>query len=97
MFAGLGLHLAAAACPAGWKPSPTSTDAASAPRCFLVPPERSTSLRGCVDRCARHGGAPACLGSQEETGFVTAEVAAPLPCPCLEATTSPITLAALTT
>ena len=62
------------ACPSGWKASPSPADGASEPRCFLVPPERSTSLRGCVERCARHGGAPACLASQEETDFVTGEV-----------------------
>ncbi len=82
----LDIPLAAPACPTGgWKSSPSPTDAASGPRCFLVPSERSTSLRGCVDHCVRHGGAPACLGSQEETDFVTEEVAAPLPRPCPEA------------
>ena len=70
------LPLAAPACPSGWKASPSPADGASEPRCFLVPPERSTSLRGCVERCARHGGAPACLASQEETDFVTGEVPA---------------------
>lgn len=70
------LPLAAPACPSGWKASASPADAASEPRCFLVPPERSTSLRGCVARCARHGGAPACLASQEETDLVTGEVPA---------------------
>ena len=70
------LPLAVHACPSGWKASPSPADGASEPRCFLVPPERSTSLRGCVERCARHGGAPACLASQEETDFVTGEVPA---------------------
>ena len=68
------LPLAAPACPSGWKASPSPADGTSEPRCFLVPPERSTSLRGCVERCARHGGAPACLASQDETDFVTGEV-----------------------
>ena len=68
------LPLAVPACPSGWKASPSPADGTSEPRCFLVPPERSTSLRGCVERCARHGGAPACLASQEETDFVTGEV-----------------------
>ena len=65
---------AAAACPTGWTPSPTN--AAWGPRCYLVPPERSTSLSRCVDLCEEHGGIPACIGSAEENDFVTAEFAA---------------------
>jgi len=99
------LPLAATACPSGWKASASPADAASEPRCFLVPPERSTSLRGCVARCARHGGAPACLASQEETDFVTGEVLAlhraeahDPPNNCLSvSTTLCITVAALAT
>ena len=55
---------AATACPADWTPSPTR--AAWGPRCYLVPPERSTSLSRCVELCEEHGGAPACIGSAEE-------------------------------
>ena len=57
---------AAPTCPAGWTPSPPN--AAWGPRCFLVPPERSTSLSHCVDLCAKdeRGGIPACIGSAEE-------------------------------
>ena len=66
----LFLPLAATACPTGWTPSPVSTT------CFLVPPERSTSLFRCVDLCEEHGGTPACIGSAEENYFVTAELAA---------------------
>ena len=40
----------ATACPTGWTPSPASAS------CFLVPPERSTSLFRCVDLCEEHGG-----------------------------------------
>ena len=65
---------AAPTCPAGWTPSPVN--AAWGPRCFLVPPERSTSLFRCVDLCGEHGGIPACIGSAEENNFVTAELAA---------------------
>ena len=66
----LFLPLAATACPIGWIPSPNTGT------CFLVPPERSTSLFRCVDLCNKHGGAPACIGSAEENAFVTAELAA---------------------
>ena len=67
---------AAPTCPAGWTPSPPN--AAWGPRCFLVPPERSTSLSRCVYLCAKdeRGGIPACIGSAEENNFVTAELAA---------------------
>ena len=58
---------AATACPTGWTPSPASAS------CFLVPPERSTSLFRCVDLCKEHGGSPACIGSAEENDFVTAK------------------------
>ena len=60
---------APAVCPTGWTPSPVSAT------CFLVPPERSTSLVRCVDLCEEHGGTPACVGSAEENDFVTAELA----------------------
>ena len=53
----LFLPLAATACPIGWTPSPTS--ATWGPRCYLVPPERSTSLFRCVELCKEHGAAPA--------------------------------------
>jgi hypothetical protein len=66
----LFLPLTATACPAGWTPSPTS--ATWGPRCYLVPPERSTSLFRCVELCEAHGGAPACIGSAEENALVTA-------------------------
>ena len=66
----LSLPLAATACPAGWTPLPASAS------CFLAPPERSTSLFRCVDLCEEHGGTPACIGSAEENGIVTAELAA---------------------
>eukprot|EP00964_Phaeocystis_antarctica_P076999 scaffold47696_cov72-Phaeocystis_antarctica.AAC.4 len=66
----LFLPLAAAACPTGWTPSPVSAT------CFIVPPERSTSLFRCVDLCKEHGGTPACISSAEENDFVTAELAA---------------------
>ena len=46
-------------CPTGWTPSPAN--AAWGLRCYLVPPERSTSLFRCVDLCGEHGGIPACL------------------------------------
>ena len=75
LTAALFFHpLTATACPAGWTPSPTS--ATWGPRCYLVPPERSTSLFRCVELCEEHGGAPACIGSAEENAFVTAELAA---------------------
>ena len=64
------LPAAATACPTGWTPSNAGAT------CFLVPPERSTSLFRCVDLCGEHGGAPACIGSAEENDFVTAELAA---------------------
>ena len=51
-------------CPVDWTPSPVSLT------CFLVPPERSTSLFRCVDLCEEHGGTPACIGSVEENDFV---------------------------
>ena len=70
----LFLPLTATACPAGWTPSPTSTTWGL--RCYLVPPERSTSLFHCVELCEEHGGAPACIGSAEENAFVTAGLAA---------------------
>ena len=38
----LFLPLTATTCPIGWTPSPTS--ATWGPRCYLVPPERSTSI-----------------------------------------------------
>ena len=60
---------APAVCPTGWTPSPASAS------CFLVPPERSTSLFHCVDLCEEHGGTPACIDSAEENDFVTAELA----------------------
>ena len=57
----LFLPLAATACPTGWTPSPASTT------CFLVPPERSTSLFRCVDLCEEHGGTPhATVGGDQE-------------------------------
>ena len=64
---------ATGACPPGWTPSPAN--AAWGPRCFFVPPERSTSLSRCVDLCEEHGGIPACMGSAAENDFVTAELA----------------------
>ena len=67
------LPRAATACPIGnWTPSPTS--ATWGPRCYLVPPERSSSLFRCVELCKEHGGAPACIGSAEENDFVMANV-----------------------
>jgi len=68
------LPAAATACPVGWTPSPNSP--AWGARCYLVPPERSSSLFRCVDLCEEHEGTPACIGSAEENGFVTAELAA---------------------
>ena len=65
----LFLPLAALACPIGWTPSPTN--ATWGPRCYLIPPERSTSLFRCVDVCSKHGGIPGCIGSAEEDAFVT--------------------------
>ena len=71
----LSLPLAAtSACPTGWTPSPAN--AAWGPRCYLVPPERSTSFFRCVDLCEEHGGTPACIDSAEENDFVTAKLAA---------------------
>ena len=63
---------APAVCPTGWTSSPASTT------CFLVPPERSTSLFRCVDLCEEHGGTPACIGSAAENDFVAALRSAPL-------------------
>ena len=68
----LFLPAAATACPTGWTPSPASATWA----CFFVPPERSTSLFRCVDLCEERGGTPACISSEEENDFVTAELAA---------------------
>ena len=65
----LFLPLAATACPIGWTPPPTN--ATWGPRCYLIPPERSTSLFRCVDVCSKHGGIPGCIGSAEENAFVT--------------------------
>ena len=65
----LFLPLAATTCPIGWAPSPTN--ATWGPRCYLIPPERSTSLFRCVDMCTKHGGIPGCIGSAEEDAFVT--------------------------
>jgi hypothetical protein len=63
------------ACPTGWIPSPAN--AAWGPRCYLVPPERSTSLLRCVELCAnKHEGTPACIGSAEENDFVAAKLVA---------------------
>jgi hypothetical protein len=63
------------ACPTGWIPSPAN--AAWGPRCYFVPPERSTSLFRCVDLCAKeHEGTPACIGSAEENDFVAAKLVA---------------------
>eukprot|EP00964_Phaeocystis_antarctica_P078319 scaffold48710_cov67-Phaeocystis_antarctica.AAC.3 len=64
------LPAAPAVCPTGWTSSPASTT------CFLVPPERSTSLFRCLDLCKEHGGTPACIGSAAENDFVTAGLAA---------------------
>ena len=61
-------------CPTGWTPSPAN--AAWGLRCYLVPPERSTSLFRCVDLCGEHGGIPACIGSAEENDYVTTQLAA---------------------
>ena len=63
----LSVSAAVNACPTGWTSSPASNT------CFLVPPERSTSLFRCVDLCKEHGGTPACIGSAEENDFVTAK------------------------
>ena len=65
---GLMLTIAAtaAACPAGWTPSP---NASWANRCFGVPADRSSSLRSCVELCGAEGGVPACIGSEEENAF----------------------------
>ena len=70
----LFLPPAATACPTGWTPSPAN--ATWGPRCYLVPPERSTSFFRCVDLCKEHGGIPACIGSVEENEFVTAKLVA---------------------
>ena len=56
----------AAACPAGWTPSP---NASWANQCFGVPTNRSSSLRSCVELCGAEGGVPACIASAEENGF----------------------------
>ena len=64
---------AATACQIGWTHSPTR--ATWGQRCYLVPPERSTSLFRCVELCEEHGGAPACISTAEENAFVTAELA----------------------
>ena len=66
----LSVSAAVNACPTGWTSSPASTS------CFLVPPERSTSLFRCLDLCEEHGGSPACIGSAAENDFVTAKLAA---------------------
>ena len=66
----LFLPPASTACPTGWTPSNASAT------CFLVPPERSTSLFRRVDLCKEHGGTPTCIGSAEENAIVTAELAA---------------------
>ena len=65
---GLMLTIAAtaAACPAGWTPSP---NASWANQCFGVPAGRSSSLRSCVELCGAEGGVPACIASAEENGF----------------------------
>ena len=70
----LFLPLAATACPIGWTPSPTS--ATWGQRCYLVPPERSTSIFRCVGLCEERRGTPACIGSAEENALVTTELAA---------------------
>ena len=56
----------AAACPAGWTPSP---NASWANQCFGVPAGRSSSLRSCVELCGAEGGVPACVASAEENSF----------------------------
>ena len=65
---GLMLTIAAtaAACPAGWTPSP---NASWANQCFGVPASRSSSLRSCVELCGAEGGVPACVASAEENSF----------------------------
>ena len=68
------LLLARPPAPPTGRPRPPS--AAWGPRCYLVPPERSTSLFRCVELCKEHGGAPACIGSAEENRHVTAGLAA---------------------
>ena len=65
---------ATSACPNGWTPSPANSTWGR--RCFLVPPEPSTSLFRCVELCEEQGGTPACLNSTEENAFVKAELAA---------------------
>jgi len=57
------------ACPTNWNWT-SPANAAWGPRCYFVPPERSTSLFRCVDLCAKHEGTPACIGSAEENDFV---------------------------
>ena len=54
---------APAVCPTGWTSSPASAT------CFLVPPERSTSLFRCVDLCKEQGGTPACVSSEGENAI----------------------------
>ena len=66
---------ATSACPNGWTPS--RANGTWGRRCFLVPPEPSTSLFRCVELCEEQGGTPACLNSTEENAFVKAELAAP--------------------
>jgi hypothetical protein len=63
-------------CPTNWAPGHQTSYWESGSRCFFVPPERSSSLFRCVDLCKEHGGTPACIGSAEENGNVTAELAA---------------------
>ena len=62
----LTIAATAAACPAGWTPSP---NASRANQCFGVPAGRSSSLRSCVELCGAEGGVPACVASAEENGF----------------------------
>ena len=62
-------------CPSDWTPSPANAKWGGA-RCYLVPPERSTSLFHCVDLCGAHGGLPACIGSAGENDYVTTKLAA---------------------
>ena len=62
----LTIAATAAACPAGWTPSP---NASWANQCFGVPAGRSSSLRSCVELCGAEGGLPACIASAEENGF----------------------------
>ena len=62
----LTIAATAAACPAGWTPSP---NASWANQCFGVTAGRSSSLRSCVELCGAKGGVPACVASAEENGF----------------------------